>query len=150
MAYSRYKDAAFYSFSRGVGEWKMIDHYSWRHETGSTIYNYADLETTENTTYAVPNGSVLLVNPTNQIVEATLSSEVKKGAEWASISYKVSNTNDKVAVEKNEGGTVTVLMQPHSKCLITCGISEAKGVETPADLSNFPIGNFQIEMHATN
>lgn len=99
MNYRYYKTGAFYSKVEDGNsyQWKLIETYAWTHKAGSMLHSYADEK------YVVPNGSVMLVNPTNQIVVATVTVTTDK--DWLNVTLQ---TEDGSIVSTTENGVTTI------------------------------------------
>ena len=102
MAYKYYKNSAEYTYQEGEGGWALRDTYTWTHVTGSKRHKEVDRDGNK-VDYVVPNGSVLLVNNSNQIVKATVT--VTSDQTW--LTMYLSGNNKKGTVTENSDGTRT-------------------------------------------
>lgn len=128
MAFRYYKNGAVYSWDGESFSWKLIEHYAWTHKTGSMVHAYRDLNTNETKHYVVPNGSVMIVNPTNQKITATITIEIDKdSAIWQDTPMVALMTENG---ETSETGTITVTLDAHSTLLISATLTG-----TPVDES---------------
>lgn len=130
MSYRYYKNGAFYAWDGEAYTWRMIDQYAWTHKSGSVNHYYADLnESGKVTPYTVPNGSVMIVNPTNQTITATVSIElVFDATTWVTQPVFTWNAEDGTSAV----GQITVTLKPHSTMLIS-GVLEGTPVNNLTD-----------------
>lgn len=117
MSFRYYKNAAYYGWDGTSYQWKLIEQYAWTHKSGSMIHSYADLnDSSVITQYNVPNGSVMIVNPTNQKITATVTIQMNDDpAIW-----KTSPVVTLVAEDGTTGThTITVTLEARSTMLIS-------------------------------
>lgn len=123
MSFRYYKNAAYYGWDGEAYTWRLIEEYAWTHKSGSMIHTYADLEKVgEITSYTVPNGSVMIVNPTNQKIKATVTIQMDASTEYWKDTPVVTLT---AADEAGTTGTttITVYLDAHETLLISATLT---------------------------
>ena len=141
MSYKYYKNGAYYSWDETQYVWRLIDTYAWTHKTGGVVRTYWDLYEAKEIDYFVPNGSVMIVNPTNQIIKATVTVD-HSNATWAWTNLVANNA------EKTTGtNTITVVLQPHTSMLISGSVS---GTPPVAEMTDLEIGSWTVNIEPTD
>lgn len=142
MSYRYYKNGAFYSWVEEEGNWvwKQIDQYAWTPISGGRLHTYADLmDPSKNTQYHVPNGSVMIVNPTNQKITATITIQMDNDTDL----WKVAPT---VTLNGEDGTTgvttITVTLNAHETFLIRA-VLEGTPME---NLTDAPTGTCSVDI----
>lgn len=120
MAFEYYKNSAVYSLDEEDYTWKLIDQYAWRHKNGSRIHVYRNLNSQEIDHYTVPHGSVMIVNPTNQKIRATITIDVNADADiWADTPVVTLETENGTQATR----TIEVTLDAHKTMLVSATLS---------------------------
>lgn len=125
MAYKYSKNKAYYTYDNG---WKLMEQYTWSRVAGSKVYTvYEESEdgvSVLEKLYPVPNGSVLLVNNSNQIVKATVVVTAKYA--WIEMALRGNDGTEGVITQSDDGtnvSTITITLMPGDEVIVTGDIS---------------------------
>ena len=137
MSYEYKRNTVLYQWdgkSEDKGQWIPVDSFAWQHKAGSRIYEFED-ENLE--AIVVPNGSVLLVNGSNQTMQYTVT--YTDGYEGAAMTF--------TAGEKTGSNILSVVLKPGEKIMVSstfaCDV-------TDKTLTNAPAGQVTVTMTPYN
>ena len=137
MSYEYKRNTVLYQWdgkSEDKGQWIPVDSFAWQHKAGSRIYEFED-ENLE--AIVVPNGSVLLVNGSNQTMQYTVTYE--NGYEGATMTF--------TAGEKTGENTLSVILKPGKQAMVSstfaCEVNDQK-------LTNAAAGQVTVTMTPYN
>ena len=126
MSYEYKRNTVLYQWdgkSEDKGQWIPVDSFAWQHKAGSRIYEFED-ENLE--AIVVPNGSVLLVNGSNQTMQYTVT--YTDGYEGAAMTF--------TAGEKTGSNILSVVLKPGEKIMVSstfaCDVTDKTLTNAPA------------------
>ena len=126
MSYEYKRNTVLYQWdgkSKDKGQWIPVDSFAWQHKAGSRIYEFED-ENLE--AIVVPNGSVLLVNGSNQTMQYTVT--YADGYEGAAMTF--------TAGEKTGSNILSVVLKPGEKIMVSstfaCDVTDKTLTNAPA------------------
>ena len=126
MSYEYKRNTVLYQWdgkSEDKGQWIPVDSFAWQHKAGSRIYEFED-ENLEAS--VVPNGSVLLVNGSNQTMQYTVM--YTDGYEGAAMTF--------TAGEKTGSNILSVVLKPGEKIMVSstfaCDVTDKTLTNAPA------------------
>ena len=122
--------------SADKGQWIPVDSFAWQHKAGSRIYEFEG--STER--YVVPNGSVLLVNGSNQTMQYTVTyAPAGEGPANAVMTFTEGENTGK--------NTLSVILKPKQTAMVSstfaCDVKDQK-------LTNAAAGQVTVEMTPYN
>lgn len=139
MSYEYKRNTVLYQWdgkSEDKGQWIPVDSFAWQHKAGSRIYEFEG--STER--YVVPNGSVLLVNGSNQTMQYTVTYKNEIGATMTF------TANDGSMVQTGSN-TLSVVLKPDNQAVVSstfaCEVKDQK-------LTNKAAGQVTVEMTPYN
>lgn len=140
MSYEYKRNTVLYQWdgkSEDKGQWIPVDSFAWQHKAGSRIYEFED-ENLE--AIVVPNGSVLLVNGSNQTMQYTVT--YTPGGELTNAVMTFA------AGEKTgEDNTLSVILKPGKQAMVSstfaCDVNDQK-------LTNAAAGQVTVTMTPYN
>ena len=138
MSYQYYRCASVYRWNgidEGNGEWTPADIFAWRHSAGSRSYTVGDQP------YTVPNGSILLVNNTAELVTYTVKLEADANTV---VGMRWSATGEQKNIRTNETDLIVVTVPAHSSILVTGEMFTLDGKTVPANLTEENIGHITV------
>ena len=137
MSYEYKRNTVLYQWdgkSEDKGQWIPVDSFAWQHKAGSRIYEFED-ENLE--AIVVPNGSVLLVNGSNQTMQYTVT--YTDGYEGAAMTF--------TAGEKTGSNILSVVLKPKQTVMVSstfaCEVNDQK-------LTNAAAGQVTVTMTPYN
>ena len=123
MSYEYKRNTVLYQWdgkSEDKGQWIPVDSFAWQHKAGSRIYEFEG--STER--YVVPNGSVLLVNGSNQTMQYTVT---YAGTFTGATMTFTANDGSMVQSSSN---TLSVVLKPKQTVMVSstfaCDVSDQK------------------------
>ena len=126
MSYEYKRNTVLYQWdgkSEDKGQWIPVDSFAWQHKAGSRIYEFED-ENLE--AIVVPNGSVLLVNGSNQTMQYMVT--YTDGYEGAAMTF--------TAGEKTGSNILSVVLKPGEKIMVSstfaCDVTDKTLTNAPA------------------
>lgn len=139
MSYEYKRNTVLYQWdgkSADKGQWIPVDSFAWQHKAGSRIYEFEG--STER--YVVPNGSVLLVNGSNQTMQYTVTyAPAGEGLANAVMTF--------TAGEETGSNTLSVILKPKQTAMVSstfaCDVKDQK-------LTNAAAGQVTVEMTPYN
>lgn len=139
MSYEYKRNTVLYQWdgkSADKGQWIPVDSFTWQHKAGSRIYEFEG--STER--YVVPNGSVLLVNGSNQTMQYTVTyAPAGEGLANAVMTF--------TAGEETGSNTLSVILKPKQTAMVSstfaCEVNDQK-------LTNAAAGQVTVEMTPYN
>ncbi len=139
MSYEYKRNTVLYQWdgkSADKGQWIPVDSFAWQHKAGSRIYEFEG--STER--YVVPNGSVLLVNGSNQTMQYTVTyAPAGEGLANAVMTF--------TAGEETGSNTLSVVLKPGNQAMVSstfaCDVKDQK-------LTNAAAGQVTVEMTPYN
>ena len=122
MSYEYKRNTVLYQWdgkSEDKGQWIPVDSFAWQHKAGSRIYEFED----SSERYVVPNGSVLLVNGSNQTMQYTVA--------YAPSSGSLTNAVMTFTAGKETGeNTLSVILKPGKQAMVSstfaCEVNDQK------------------------
>lgn len=123
MSYEYKRNTVLYQWdgkSEDKGQWIPVDSFAWQHKAGSRIYEF------EGSTkrYVVPNGSVLLVNGSNQTMQYTVTYAPPAGESLANAVMTFT------AGENTGENTLSVVLKPGDQAMVSstfaCEVNDQK------------------------
>lgn len=122
MSYEYKRNTVLYQWdgkSEDKGQWIPVDSFAWQHKAGSRIYEFEG--STE--CYVVPNGSVLLVNGSNQTMQYTVTyAPAGEGLANAVMTF--------TAGEETGRNTLSVVLKPGKQAMVSstfaCDVNDQK------------------------
>ena len=106
--------------SEDKGQWIPVDSFAWQHKAGSRIYEFED-ENLE--AIVVPNGSVLLVNGSNQTMQYTVTYTPDGELTNAVMTFTAGE-------ETGKNNTLSVVLKPGKQAMVSstfaCDVSDQK------------------------
>ena len=139
MSYEYKRNTVLYQWdgkSADKGQWIPVDSFAWQHKAGSRIYEFEG--STER--YVVPNGSVLLVNGSNQTMQYTVT-YAPAGEDLANAVMTFT------AGEETGSNTLSVVLKPGNQAMVSstfaCEVNDQK-------LTNAAAGQVTVEMTPYN
>lgn len=109
MSYEYKRNTVLYQWNGKAadkGQWIPVESFAWQHKAGSRIYEFED---ESRAAIVVPNGSVLLVNGSNQTMQYTVTYE--NGYEGATMTF--------TADEKTGSNTLSVVLKPREQIMVS-------------------------------
>ena len=140
MSYEYKRNTVLYQWdgkSEDKGQWIPVDSFAWQHKAGSRIYEF------EGSTkrYVVPNGSVLLVNGSNQTMQYTVTYAPPAGESLANAVMTFT------AGENTGENTLSVVLKPGDQAMVSstfaCEVNDQK-------LTNEAAGQVTVKMTPDN
>lgn len=138
MSYEYKRNTVLYQWdgkSADKGQWIPVDSFAWQHKAGSRIYEFEG--STER--YVVPNGSVLLVNGSNQTMQYTVKYTPDGELTNAVMTF--------TAGEETGSNTLSVVLKPGKQAMVSstfaCDVKDQK-------LTNAAAGQVTVEMTPYN
>ena len=139
MSYEYKRNTVLYQWdgkSEDKGRWIPVDSFAWQHKAGSRIYEFEGSPER----YVVPNGSVLLVNGSNQTMQYTVTYKNEIGATMTF------TANDGSMVQTGSN-TLSVVLKPGKQAMVSstfaCDVKDQK-------LTNAAAGQVTVEMTPYN
>lgn len=138
MSYEYKRNTVLYQWdgkSEDKGQWIPVDSFAWQHKAGSRIYEF------EGSTkrYVVPNGSVLLVNGSNQTMQYTVTYTPDGELTNAVMTF--------TAGENTGENTLSVVLKPGDQAMVSstfaCEVNDQK-------LTNEAAGQVTVKMTPDN
>lgn len=124
MSYEYKRNTVLYQWdgkSEDKGQWIPVDSFAWQHKAGSRIYEFED-ENLE--AIVVPNGSVLLVNGSNQTMQYTVTYAPPSGSLTNAVMTFTAGE------ETGENNTLSVVLKPGKQAMVSstfaCDVSDQK------------------------
>ena len=141
MSYEYKRNTVLYQWdgkSEDKGQWIPVDSFAWQHKAGSRIYEFED-ENLE--AIVVPNGSVLLVNGSNQTMQYTVT---YAGTFTGATMTFTANDGSMVQSSSN---TLSVVLKPKQTVMVSstfaCEVNDQK-------LTNAAAGQVTVTMTPYN
>lgn len=138
MSYEYKRNTVLYQWdgkSADKGQWIPVDSFAWQHKAGSRIYEFEG--STER--HVVPNGSVLLVNGSNQTMQYTVKYTPDGELTNAVMTF--------TAGEETGSNTLSVVLKPGNQAMVSstfaCEVNDQK-------LTNAAAGQVTVEMTPYN
>ena len=138
MSYEYKRNTVLYQWdgkSADKGQWIPVDSFAWQHKAGSRIYEFEG--STER--YVVPNGSVLLVNGSNQTMQYTVTYTPDGELTNAVMTFTEGENTGK--------NTLSVVLKPGDQAMVSstfaCEVNDQK-------LTNAAAGQVTVEMRPYN
>ena len=123
MSYEYKRNTVLYQWdgkSEDKGQWIPVDSFAWQHKAGSRIYEFED-ENLE--AIVVPNGSVLLVNGSNQTMQYTVTYTPDGELTNAVMTFTAGE-------ETGKNNTLSVVLKPGKQAMVSstfaCDVSDQK------------------------
>ena len=123
MSYEYKRNTVLYQWdgkSEDKGQWIPVDSFAWQHKAGSRIYEFED----SSERYVVPNGSVLLVNGSNQTMQYTVTYAPPSGSLTNAVMTFTAGE------ETGENNTLSVVLKPGKQAMVSstfaCDVSDQK------------------------
>lgn len=123
MSYEYKRNTVLYQWdgkSKDKGQWIPVDSFAWQHKAGSRIYEFED-ENLE--AIVVPNGSVLLVNGSNQTMQYTVTYTPDGELTNAVMTFTAGE-------ETGKNNTLSVVLKPGKQAMVSstfaCDVSDQK------------------------
>ena len=137
MSYQHYRNSAAYNGKDlENGKWKALKSYAWRHTAGSKSYKYSG------TSYSVTNGSILLLNDSNQYVTYTITYTNDPGKnDWAYMTF-TTDENGKVTSAEDAQDTIIVVVPPNTNVTV---VGQMNGEAENMNLTESPVGSITID-----
>ena len=136
MSYEYKRNTVLYQWdgtSADKGKWTPVESFAWQHKAGSRIYEFEGSAER----YVVPNGSVLLVNGSNQTMQYTVT--YTNGYAGATMTF--------TAGEETGSNTLSVVLKPGEQVMVSstfaCDVSDRK-------LTNAAAGQVTVTMTPYN
>lgn len=127
MSYEYKRNTVLYQWdgkSEDKGQWIPVDSFAWQHKAGSRIYEFED----SSERYVVPNGSVLLVNGSNQTMQYTVTYTPDGELTNAAMTF--------TAGEKTGSNILSVVLKPGEKIMVSstfaCDVTDKTLTNAPA------------------
>lgn len=122
MSYEYKRNTVLYQWdgkSEDKGQWIPVDSFAWQHKAGSCIYEFED----SSERYVVPNGSVLLVNGSNQTMQYTVTYTPDGELTNAVMTFTAGE-------ETGKNNTLSVVLKPGKQAMVSstfaCDVSDQK------------------------
>ena len=122
MSYEYKRNTVLYQWdgkSEDKGQWIPVDSFAWQHKAGSRIYEFED----SSERYVVPNGSVLLVNGSNQTMQYTVTYTPDGELTNAVMTFTAGE-------ETGKNNTLSVVLKPGKQAMVSstfaCDVSDQK------------------------
>ena len=138
MSYEYKRNTVLYQWdgkSKDKGQWIPVDSFAWQHKAGSRIYEFEDSPER----YVVPNGSVLLVNGSNQTMQYTVTYTPDGELTNAVMTF--------TAGEETGSNTLSVVLKPGDQAMVSstfaCDVNDQK-------LTNAAAGQVTVAMAPYN
>ena len=139
MSYEYKRNTVLYQWdgkSADRGKWIPVDSFAWQHKAGSRIYEFEGSPER----YVVPNGSVLLVNGSNQTMQYTVT--------YAPAGEGLANAVMTFTEGENTGkNTLSVVLKPGDQAMVSstfaCEVNDQK-------LTNEAAGQVTVAMAPDN
>ena len=139
MSYEYKRNTVLYQWdgkSEDKGKWIPVDSFAWQHKAGSRIYEFED----STGRYVVPNGSVLLVNGSNQTMQYTVTYKNEIGA---TMTFTANDGN----MVQTGSNTLSVVLKPGKQAMVSsifaCDVKDQK-------LTNEAAGQVTVAMTPYN
>ena len=121
MSYEYKRNTVLYQWdgkSEDKGRWIPVDSFAWQHKAGSRIYEFEGSPER----YVVPNGSVLLVNGSNQTMQYTVTYAPDGELTNAVMTF--------TAGEETGSNTLSVVLKPGKQAMVSstfaCDVKDQK------------------------
>ncbi len=121
MSYEYKRNTVLYQWdgkSEDKGQWIPVDSFAWQHKAGSRIYEFEGSPER----YVVPNGSVLLVNGSNQTMQYTVTYAPDGELTNAVMTF--------TAGEHTGSNTLSVVLKPGDQAMVSstfaCDVNDQK------------------------
>lgn len=143
MSYQYAKNSAIYTWDGSTSEWNKEygSTFAWQHRAGSKSKTFTESDGTEKT-YTVANGSILLLNKSNQIVTYTVELTDRR-EDWANMTFEVTGNESDYHIDSNGMNQIVVTVQAGKTVTVVSHI-EGEANASELDSKGKQIGNIKV------
>lgn len=146
MSYQYAKNSAIYTYDNDKNDWdkQYGKTFAWQHRAGVKTKTIVDAEGNKKQ-YTVANGSILLLNKSNQIVDYTIT--LTPTVDWAGMTFTVNGSVGDYKEVPNEANKIVVTVQPGKEITVISQITGQTDADKLSPDQGQIVGNISVTMN---